>query len=157
MALPCLRDELGVECFLPMVGRARARKGARQVSEEPLFPGYVFVRVDLGTELRKVMHARGVRGFVRMGERYPRVDAGEVEALRLYCEQSLAVAKAPLAGLAAGDRVELLGALHGGVQGEVAALLPARNRVRVLIEFLGRSMEMEVAGELVLRRLNADG
>ena len=150
--MPRLRDELGVECFLPMVGRERARKGERRVLEEPLFPGYLFVRVDLATELRKVMHARGVRGFVRMGERYPKLDAREIDGLRRFCAETLAQAQAPLAGLVAGDRVDLLGALLGGVEGEVAGLLPARNRVRVLIEFLGRSMEMEVASELVIRR-----
>jgi transcriptional antiterminator RfaH len=49
---------------------------------EALFPNYLFVRFDLAAGLRRVCHARGVRGVVHFGDRWPIVPEAILEELR---------------------------------------------------------------------------
>lgn len=138
-----LSGELEVECFLPMATRLRRGARAGQRYREPLFPGYLFARVDLDTELRKVGYAQGVLGFVRSGDRYPTLAESVIEGLRALCAD-LEEALTANAAVRPGDGVELIGRLFGGTTGTVKELMPAKNRVRVLVEFLNRAVELEV-------------
>ena len=52
--------------------------------------------------------------------------------------------------VAPGDRVRLSGALFHGVEAEVLCLLPARARVKVLLEFLGGPKEAEVEASAIV-------
>jgi transcriptional antiterminator RfaH len=58
----------GFETYLPLMRRRRLRRGRLIRSEEPVFPRYVFLRVDLEqTNTASVRSTRGVVGFVRFG------------------------------------------------------------------------------------------
>ncbi|MDQ8186298.1 transcription termination/antitermination NusG family protein [Pelagicoccus sp. SDUM812002] len=146
IALNRLRRELGVDCFLPMVSRLGRRSRAGQLVREPLFPGYLFAKVDLSADLRKVKYARGVLDFVQMGERYPSLLESEIEGLKLVCVEVEQVMETRSA-VCVGDSIELVGRLFGGTRGTVRELIPARKRARVLIEFLGRAVEVDVDSE----------
>ncbi len=149
VALACLSDELGVDCFLPLARVKRRLRGVVRLAMEPLFPGYLFARLDLSLELRKVSYARGVSGFVRLGERYPVVGDEVIGELQELCEEMERAARLD-AAVKVGDAVEFAGKLFVGSSGVVSELLPAKNRIRVLVEFLSRSVEVEVdAGKVV--------
>jgi transcriptional antiterminator RfaH len=49
-----------------------------------------------------------------------------------------------------GQPVQLIEGPFQGLEVIITQLLPARERIRVLLEFLGRSLEMEVPAEKVL-------
>ena len=49
-----------------------------------------------------------------------------------------------------GDAVEIIEGPFRGLEVLVTQLLPAKERVRVLFEFLGRSIEMEISTAKVL-------
>jgi transcriptional antiterminator RfaH len=49
-----------------------------------------------------------------------------------------------------GQPVQLIEGPFQGLEVVITQLLPARERIRVLLEFLGRSLEMEVPAEKVL-------
>ena len=145
-----LAGELGVDCFLPMITRLRRGARAGQKYREPLFPGYLFARVDLASELRKVRYSQGVLGFVHLGDRFPTLAESDIAALRALCE-NLEKAHEQDAAIRQGDSVELVGRLFGGTKGTVKDLMPAKNRVRVLIEFLNRAVEVDVGVEAVMK------
>lgn len=132
---------------------------------EALFPGYLFARFDAARHGRQVRHARGVMGIVGFGGRPQPVPAPALAALRAGVERSLAnttpdgggegekrggssdpalavvtLAPAPEPG----REVVLSGGALGGLRAVVTHYLPARQRVRVLLEFLGRPLEAEV-------------
>jgi transcriptional antiterminator RfaH len=66
----------GVKTFLP---KYKARRRSRFKSEtsytiRPLFPGYIFARLDAHNMFHKIRYTRGVRGFVSMGHNPVPVD-----------------------------------------------------------------------------------
>src|SRR5437763_14645592 len=72
----------GIEVYLP---RIRFRRSTRQGPvwfTEALFPNYLFARFELASCVRKVRHARGVRGVVHFGDQWPRIPDAVIEDLR---------------------------------------------------------------------------
>ena len=61
-------QHLGVETFCPRVKQVKTNGWKNQTERKrPLFPGYLFVRVDMSTEFRKVTYAHGVLRVVKFG------------------------------------------------------------------------------------------
>ena len=110
---------------------------------EAMFPGYFFAQFDYVTERRRVEHAPGVRGLLQFGDRLATIDSATIDALRQRMEAEELVTLDP--EIKVGQEVQIA---HGPLQGLevlVTQLLPASERVRVLLEFLGRSLQMEVS------------
>jgi transcriptional antiterminator RfaH len=49
-----------------------------------------------------------------------------------------------------GDQVKIVGGVFVGLEAVVTRVLPAKQRIRVLMDFLGRKMEAEVERSSVL-------
>jgi transcriptional antiterminator RfaH len=138
----------GVEVFNPhLLVRKATRKGVTWKSE-PLFPNYLFARFDFAEHHRRVNYGFGVGGLVKFGERYAEVSPEDLEPLRK--EWGASEARSVDASVAPGDRVRLSGALFHGMEAEVLCLLPARARVKVLLEFLGGPKETEVEADAIV-------
>ena len=138
----------GVEGFNPhLLVRRATRKGVEWRSE-PLFPNYVFARFDFVAQHRRVSYAFGVSGLVRFGGRYAEASSTEIEALRTEWGASESRTIEP--GLQPGDRVRLSGALFHGMEADVLCLLPARQRVKVLLDFLGGPKEVEIEASAIV-------
>ena len=140
-----LRELEGVEVFCPMLRYRKATRRGKVWWVEALFPGYVLARFVLETEERAVMYSQGVRGLVRFGEKVPAVPDDFVEVLRQEvarqgAEEVLTVGPR----ITEGEEVELAHGPLGGVRATVVEVLPARERVKVLLEFLGREQVIEV-------------
>ena len=60
-------QRLGVETFFPCFSQTRNRCRNQEAKKSALFPGYLFVRMDISTEFRKVTYAHGVLGVVKFG------------------------------------------------------------------------------------------
>jgi transcriptional antiterminator RfaH len=59
--------QLCVETFLPLLRQNKIVRRARKMVLSPLFPGYMFARVDVRTHYRAVSYARGVLTIVAFG------------------------------------------------------------------------------------------
>ena len=115
---------------------------------EAMFPGYLFAKFVYSTQYRAVESSHGVRGIVRFGERLATLPTNTVIAL-----QSKAGAEEVVtvdSSLKIGQPVQLIEGPFQGLEVVVTQLLPAKERIRVLLEFLGRSLEMEIPAEKVL-------
>ena len=149
-----LRKQFGITCFAP---RLRARKLTRRGAVwfvEAMFPGYFFAQFDYITQRRAVEHAPGVRGLVQFGDRLAMIDTVTIEGLRRRMEADEVVTIDP--ELKVGQEVQITNGPFQGLEALVTQLLPASERVRVLLEFLGRSVQMEVSKTtLIQRRLPA--
>ena len=114
-----------------------------------MFPGYLFARFHWLTALREVRHARGVRGVVHFGERWPTMDAAIIADLRRAVgDAGLCVISAQLAP---GDAVKIASGNFQGLQAVVTRVMPNRERVAVLMEFLGRQTSLELPAAAVLK------
>src|SRR5438874_2424937 len=149
-----LRKQFSIVCFAP---RLRARKLTTRGAVwfvEAMFPGYFFAQFDYMTQRRAVEHAPGVRGLVQFGDRLATIAAVTIEGLRKSMEANETVTIEP--EIKVGQEVQIAQGPLQGLEVLVTQLLPASERDRVLLEFLGRSVQMEVSkATLIQRRLPA--
>ena len=142
VAAGSLRQVPEVEVFAP---RLRFRRNTRRGPVwfvEALFPGYLFARFDWATQLKIVQYARGVTGVVHFGQQPAQVPAAVMDELRRTMDDR--ELRVLVRELAVGDEVQVLAGPMAGLQVVVQQLLPARERVKVLLDFLGRRVEAEV-------------
>ena len=66
LAAAHLQREPGFEVYLPRIRFKRATRRGPVWFTEALFPNYLFARFDPAACLRRVCHARGVRGVVHI-------------------------------------------------------------------------------------------
>jgi transcriptional antiterminator RfaH len=115
---------------------------------EAMFPGYLFARFVLTEMHRRVSYAHGVSGIVRFADRYPTIEEGALAQLRDHTD--LSEVKELSYELSQGDQVKIVEGAFIGLEAVVARVLPAKQRVTVLIDFLGRKMEAEVQQSVIL-------
>jgi transcriptional antiterminator RfaH len=144
-----LRSDARIETFLPRIRFRRAtRRGSVWVTEA-LFPNYLFARFDWQQSLRHVQHIRGVQTVVHFGIRWPTIADETIAALRsFWADQEVHTVSDQLT---AGEEVRIISGPMQGLHAVVSRPLPARERVAVLLDFLGRQTAVEVALENVVR------
>ena len=113
-----------------------------------MFPGYLFARFNFLERHKEVGHAMGVTGILRFGERYSPINDEIVFSLRRQTnEVHVAVVDTEVRE---GDPVTIIQGAMTGIEGVVTHFLSGRERVRVLLEFLGREIHAEVEKSAVL-------
>jgi len=147
-----LAQEPDVEVFLPRVAFKRPTRTGPMKVTEALFPNYLFARFDLAECLRKVRHSRGVSGVVHFGHRWPTLPDSVINDLRTMLGPD-PVHVIPTE-FSPGDRVRIVGGSLHGLEALVQRAMPGRERVAVLLEFLGRQTTVELSRDRVL--LQAD-
>jgi len=144
-----LRQQANTEVFNPRIRFKRStRRGPVWVTES-LFPNYLFARFDWKETLRLVHHTPGVAGIVHFGTRWPTIPDAVMEDLRATVgEEELRILGD---SLAAGDEIQISGGAFHGLQGVVMRVMPAKARVAVLLDFLGRQATVEVELNAVVK------
>jgi len=133
---------LEVEVFNPQLRVRRAARGGTSWRTEALFPNYLFARFELTLGFRRVRYAFGVSDLVNFGGVWAVVPDAEIDNLKTTWREgeSFVVPEK----IEVGDAVTLTGGLFHGMTATVICLLPARQRVKVLMDFLGGLKETEV-------------
>lgn len=132
----------GVEVYCPRVRIQRSTRRGLVWFTEALFPNYLFARFEMAQWQAHVRYSQGVSGIVRFGLEYPAVPDKTLEELRNF--MSDAELKTVSYVLNEGDSVEIVEGPLRGQNGVVKQLLPARERVKVLLEVLGGTNEVEL-------------
>lgn len=145
-AAHALEQQIGLTVFMPEL--TRSLQGA--IRREPLFPGYVFVFVNLySVAISRIMATPGVVRFVSFGE-LPLPVANEViEHLRQQVAELNVLSAEPAPLLQPGDRVRLKHGPFQGLDAVVLATMKSNERVRVLLHFLGRASNVDVLANAV--------
>jgi transcriptional antiterminator RfaH len=136
-----LRQLEALEVFCPRIRFRRNTKRGAVWFSEALFPGYIFARFDFQACFRQVRSSPGVRGIVHFGEKYPVIEADVVDEVRHHVSDGETILSP---ALTVGDSVTVAGGMFHGLSSVVHQLLPARERVCVLLEFLGRTTTVEL-------------
>jgi transcriptional antiterminator RfaH len=144
-----VRQLPGIETFLPRIRFQRKTSRGPVWFTEALFPGYLFARFDLAEQLRQIHHANGVRGVVHFGDRWPAIaDEAIAELRQLAGDEQVCVVNELFSP---GEEVEVAAGAFRGWSAVVTRVLPARERVLVLLDFLGRQTCVEVPEADLLR------
>jgi len=144
-----LRKMDDIEVFLPRVRFKRVTRQGMAWVTEALFPGYLFVRFDWQTSMRRVQLARGINGVVHFGEHWPTISEEIIGELRQAIgEDELHTITTELAP---GDAVQIAAGTLCGLRAVVSRVMPGRERVAVLMDFLGRQTMIELAAGSVIK------
>lgn len=137
-----LRQFAEVEVYCPRIKVQRSTRRGLVWFTEALFPNYLFARFEITAWQARVRSCQGVSGLVHFGDDVPSVPARVLEDLRAFMDD--AELKTISFTIAEGDDVEIVEGPFRGQTGVVKQLLPARERVKVLLEVLGGSTEVDL-------------
>lgn len=137
-------ERQGYEVWLPRY--KKRRRHARRVEEvtRPLFPRYLFLRLDLAAERwRPVLSTFGVRGLIGGGQGPLKVPEAVMTGLKARVGADGLVELAKAVDFKAGDRVRVSGGPLLDLDGIFEAATDAE-RVSILLDLLGRRVRVTV-------------
>jgi transcriptional antiterminator RfaH len=134
-------ERQGYECYLPQMRIERIRRRKAEVATEPMFPCYLFIRLDnsdQGKSWSPIRSTLGVSQLVHFGARAAKVDEALVELLRLR-EQAM-----PLdAMFQSGDSVFITDGPFAGIEA-IYQTADADRRAFILLEILSKPVSMQI-------------
>jgi transcriptional antiterminator RfaH len=143
-----LRAEIGLEVFCPFIRFERAGHSGKRWVTEAMFPCYVFARFDHASQYRRVVSTGGVAKVVGFGGQPSMVDSAIISELRSAVADGETVEiQSPIR---VGSEVCVVDGPFRGLRAIVTRLLPARQRVALLLELLGMEREVEIGHHFVL-------
>ncbi|WP_269526522.1 transcription termination/antitermination protein NusG [Coraliomargarita parva] len=138
----------GVEVFCPRISQIKKTKAGKKRFVEALFPGYIFARFSFREHYRLVIHTQGVSRLVESGTRRAVPDRVIQELKASLPEEGLL--EAPDLSIKPGAEVEFVSGSLQGLNGRVIAQLPSRERIQILLDFLGREITVAVSAEDII-------
>ena len=140
----------GFEAYLPRFIRRRVLKGRVDKSAAPLFPGYLFVAVDLDCQRWRAINSTfGIQKLVCQGDMPSMVPSGIVEELIARHDDNGYVRLEPQRSLVKGDVVRVL----EGAFSSCLALFEGvadSERAAILLDMLGRKVRVVVDSESIV-------
>ncbi len=142
-----LQRDLRLAVFAPRIRFRRMRAGRPLWTTEALFPGYLFARFDFFERRRQINALAGVTRIVTFGDRATAVEDEIMAELRLLVQdnETVEVESDPRPG----SEVVVAGGPMRGLRALVTRVMPARQRVAILLELLGNTHEVEIERERV--------
>ena len=136
----------GYECYLPQMGIEQIRRRKAEVATEPMFPRYLFIRLDSndqGKSWSPIRSTLGVSQLVHFGARAAKVDDTLVDLLRQRERTLLTEAM-----FHSGDSVVIADGPFAGIEA-IYQTSDAERRAFILLEILAKPVPMHIdAGRL---------
>jgi transcriptional antiterminator RfaH len=140
---------LNVEVFLPWI-RCRRRIGSRyHWVLIPLFPGYLFCRLDLILAGKITRYTPGVKDFVKFGNRIAEVGVEVIQKLKERCPTGIAQIQSQIYRV--GDPIRIREGPLSGLEAIFEREMGGSERVAVLLELLGRRTRLVLSSEMIYR------
>jgi transcriptional antiterminator RfaH len=141
--------DFNLEVFLPWM-RARRRIGSRyHWVLAPLFPGYIFCRLDMVVSGKAARYSPGVKDFLTFGSRIAEVSESIIQALRERCPGG--IAEIDPVNAKPGDAVRINEGPFSGLEAIFEQKLKGSERIAVLLEILGRQTRIVLPSEAVAK------
>jgi transcriptional antiterminator RfaH len=144
VAIAHLRKVYQVEVFCPRLRFQKATRTGRRWYVEALFPAYLFGKFDYLTQHRAVHYCPGVSSIVHFGGKVIPVPGKAIEDLLKAVPEGAEETITIQPEVRLGQEVQLVEGAFAGLRAIVTRVMPARQRVAVLLQFLGRMSETEV-------------
>jgi len=151
MAATNLASQLGLTVFCPLIRFRRKTVHGAKWFQEAMFPGYIFVRFDMFEMKRAVSFAAGVLTIPLFNERYVAIPDTVIESIQGDLDENDSVdVRQPLE---VGDETTILDGSMRGLKVKVIRVMPAQDRVAVLLEMLGTLVEAEFPADALEHRI----
>lgn len=139
-------ERQGFETYLPWITHPRRRRGKWLDVTEPLFPRYLFARLDpAGQDIGPIRSTFGVTRLVTFGDRLRAVPETLIESLRTAADARFGRHRPTNQLFEPGDRVVVMSGPLEGLSG-LFQTTSGKDRVAILLDILGRT------SQVVLRR-----
>jgi transcription antitermination factor NusG len=136
--------EKGIETFLPLFSAKHKWNDRQQTVQEPLFPGYAFVRISPVMDTRvAVLRTIGVIHFVGHRGIGSPVPTSEIQAIKTVLEQRIPFLLCPYMNV--GQHVRICGGCFDGVEGILTAINGDDSLV-ISVQLIQRSVAMRITG-----------
>jgi transcriptional antiterminator RfaH len=143
-------SQQGFDCYLPLMSSEKLFKGMVSKTTEPLFPRYLFIRLDTSNSAKSwspIRSTRGVSKLVSFGNQPAKVADDLVELIRAR-EFSGQVEEKRL--FTPGESIRVVDGPFAGVEG-IFQSLDGTQRVMILIELMSKPVRMAVAPASIRR------
>jgi transcriptional antiterminator RfaH len=131
----------GLNVFCPQIRFRRETARGPVWFQEAMFPGYLFARFDLVEMKRAVAYTPNVMTIPVFNDRYVTIPDSIIESLKADLnEEGIVEAAVPLE---VGEETSILEGSMRGLKVKVTKVMPAGDRVGVLLEMLGTLVEAE--------------
>lgn len=137
-------EQQGYQCYLPTLPTEKIRQGQLTVTDEPLFPRYLFIRLgqeDSAKSWAPIRSTKGVSRLVRFGVNPAKVEDKLIDLLQA---QGTCFQNEPIRLFKPGERVRLTSHPFTGLEG-IYQMTDGERRVMVLIELLSKPVAVRVA------------
>jgi transcriptional antiterminator RfaH len=142
----------GIHSYLPLIPLRRHRRGSAQRVIEPLFPRYLFTRLDLEEiGVSVVAFTPGLRDFVRMDGQPVVVADAIVSEIQSQLASGAAEQRQLQPRFHSGDPVRVKDGPLAGLNALFERQLPGRLRARILVQLLGGQRPIELDESLLER------
>jgi transcriptional antiterminator RfaH len=137
------------DAYLPRYQRERRHARKVEMVFRPLFPRYLFVKLDLGRDRwRSIESTFGVARLITSGDAPAPLPEGFIEELRSRETGAGFIALGLAPGLSEGSRVRLVDGIFADHVGVIERVADER-RVAILLELLGREVRVFVPSRSV--------
>jgi len=138
-------ENQGFTSFAPTHRVEKKRSGVRKVVSEPLFPGYLFVALDMREDrVSAIRSTRGVLGFVRFGGYPTRIPGEVIDQIKARCSDHEAAEPEPL--YQKGTPVEVTKGPFAGLPA-VFDTHDGEERCFILLDMMGKQQRLQVSEE----------
>ncbi len=142
IAAAFLRKHLALEVFLPRIRYKKATARGPVWFVEAMFPNYLFCKFEPYENLVNVKYGHGLRGIVHFRGKYAVVHHDLIAILRQYVSGD-EICQIP-DNVKEGDEVLIAEGPFKGIRALVKSIMPAKQRVQLLFDFLGQRTETEI-------------
>ena len=133
----------GYECYLPEIKRKKLNKGLIGVAQEPLFPRYLFIRLDdthTGKSWGPIRSTLGVSKLVSFGGNPTKAPQELIDALKQHAE---GINMTPQSIYQPGERLLITSGPFIGIEG-IFQLDDGESRAMLLIDILSKTTQIKV-------------
>ncbi len=131
-----LQDELKLEPYFPRLKRKKIIRRVKRVVIEPLFPRYLFCRLDLAASYRAVRYGPDVIGIVRSGEQATIVSDSTIDQLKRWAGEEDHVLTLEPDPIVPGSTIKITGGPMQGLEAIFLAETSQGERVTLLLNLM---------------------
>jgi len=135
------------DIFRPLLRQFKIRKGKQVAVTEPLFPRYLFIRLDdVLSDWSKIRSTRGVSQLVRFNELPAIVPDSLLSDLKSQCvdENTIDITSKKPFVFKKGDEIEITEGNFRGIRAIIKEQT-CEDRVLLLLKLLGKEQELEIS------------
>ncbi|HLE24044.1 MAG TPA: UpxY family transcription antiterminator [Thermodesulfobacteriota bacterium] len=136
-----LLNDKGVETFLPLRVLLSQWKDRKKKIESPLFPGYLFTRINILDDFTKVITSKGVVKILGTNGTPIPIPTDEIDSVKTLLKSGLKYDPYPF--LKSGMKVQVIRGPLQGIIGKINERL-GKYKLLISIELIKRSISVEI-------------